>query len=452
MTSTGTVIVGGGVAGLVAAKRLNTAKARFLLINNHLPFGGVIQTYRQSGYQFEGGPNTLKIDNSVWQKRLLDWGLEKVIQYPNPLSQKRFILRKGQPQPLPQSLINGLITPLFSFPAKLRLLGEVFLPRAKDPGESVASFARRRLGKEFLDYAINPMVAGIYAGNPETLSLQYSFPTLYTLEKEYRSLLIGGIASLQKRSKERKLLRPSLLSFQDGLATLPRTLSDALPSESRVTGSVLSVDFESGRWKVRTEKQTYVASSLIVAVPGNQWKNIQFPKAWLDVVNWVSSRPYPPLSMWAMGFDRSQVGHPLDGFGMLIPEVEQRSILGVLFSSTLFAGRAPAGKVLLTVFMGGSRNPEIRDLTSGQRQERVLKDLCQILKISGSPEFTKEIFWSQSIPQYTRDHAVTIVKLNHLEQKYPNLFFAGNIRDGVSVPNCMESGWEVAGKILSNDP
>ena len=449
MTTSGTIIIGGGISGLVAANRLNKSGVPFLLIDNRDSLGGVLQTHCQSGYQFEGGPNTLKIDDPVWQRRLLDWGLGKVIQCANPLAKKRFILKRGQPEPLPQSFAKALGTTVFSFPAKIRLLADLFLPRGKDSTESVADFVRRRFGKEFLDYAINPMVAGIYAGDPEELSLKYSFPKLYALEKNHRSLLIGGIATIRKKSKNHKLLKSSLLSFKGGLATLPKTLSNQIHLDSKMNGSVLSVAFESGQWQVMTKKQTYTSSSLILAVPGNQWKGIKFPKDWQETVDWVSTRPYPPLSMWAMGFDRSKVTHPLDGFGMLIPEAEGFSILGVLFSSTLFPNRAPEGKVLLTIFMGGSRNSEIKEMSSQQRQDIVVKDLQETLRISGSPEFTKEIYWSQSIPQYTKDHAMTIAKLNKLEEKYSNLFFAGNIRDGVSVPNCMESGWDVAEKIIS---
>ncbi len=348
-------------------------------------------------------------------------------------------MRNGKPIAVPSSVSSAITSPLFSFKAKLRILREPFIPPTKDTNESLASFVRRRLGNEFLDYAINPMVGGVYAGDPEILSVRHAFPKVWYLESEYKSLIRGAIAKMREKRRCGSQFKTHLLSWQNGMETLTKTL--AHPLDVRTGCRLDQIKRDGKLWLVHWEQSGLrffeACERIIIAVPAYILNNLPLPPQVLKILEPLIHIAYPPVSMLALGFPREAIQHPLDGFGMLIPEIEKFNILGTLFSSTLFPARAPEGHVLLTSFIGGSRQPENARLPKAELERLVLHDLNKLLGVSAPPVFSKHIFWSRAIPQYTTDYDHYLNALIEAENTHPGLQFTGNYRDGIALGKCL---------------
>jgi oxygen-dependent protoporphyrinogen oxidase len=296
------------------------------------------------------------------------------------------------------------------------------------------------LGREFLDYAINPFVAGVYAGDPEQLSVRAAFPKLYALEREYRSLIIGQIRGARKRRQRAETAkdRARLFSFRSGMQRLPNALATALADDYRGGASVSGLKREEGGWSVETAEggPPIVAKTVLTAVPTREtarlWSQVE-----PSLPGLLEQIPYPPVAEVFLGFRRDQVSHPLDGFGFLVPQLEHRSILGTLWSSTLFPGRAPDGHVALTTFVGGSRQPELAGLADGPLIDAVVGDLRPILGVNGQPVYVRINRWERAIPQYAIGHLDIVERLRAVESRHPGLFMAGNFIGGISVGDCV---------------
>jgi oxygen-dependent protoporphyrinogen oxidase len=328
---------------------------------------------------------------------------------------------------------------------------EPFVKSGDTADESVAEFIDRRLGSEILDYAVDPFVGGIFAGDPAQLSVRHAFSTLYDMEAEHGSLFRGMIHAARNRT-DSSSKKQSIYSFKDGVETLPNALRNALGSRVQVNAPVTSIRLDDQQWHVGTRTpdgatEMHFFDAVISTVPLHRLASIDF-NAYVDL-DAFGNVPYPPVSVLALGFDRTDISHPLDGFGMLVPTVEDSfSILGTLFSSTLFPGRAPDGKVLLTTFVGGSRRPELGRSETSELRSTVLQDLRDLLGITGQPSFVRHIQWPRAIPQYTREHGDIQLLIKRLETRHPGLFLAGNYRTGISVGDAMKSGADAAQEAL----
>jgi len=348
---------------------------------------------------------------------------------------------------------------LWSWRGKLRLAGEPFIGRGRKD-ETIAEFVERRLGREFLDYAINPFVAGVYAGDPARLSVRAAFPKLYALEERYGGLIRGQIqgARERKRRAEKAKDRARLFSYAEGMQTLPEALGRAL-GESLLTGGaveeirVLDSGAEGARFEVQGKKRgvpvRFFCSVLVTAVPADRAAGLIRP---LDpaVASALREIPYPPVAEVFLGFRADQVRRPLDGFGFLVPEKERRQILGTLWSSTLFEGRAPKGHVALTTFIGGSRQPDLALKPDGILLDSALSDLRPLLGIDGKPAFVRIIRWQRAIPQYEIGHLEKMRSLQEFEERIPGLFVTGNFRGGISVGDCMVSADQTAQRVRNH--
>jgi len=355
-------IIGGGITGLTAAFFLKKQGIPVVLYEAAHRVGGVVQSVRRDGYLAEFGPNSILETSPVISELVRGLGLESRRIYSNPSAENRYVVRRRKPVVIPNSAAGFLKTPLFSFPAKLRVLAEPFIPPAPDGvEESIAQFVQRRLGQEFLDYAIDPLVAGIYAGDPRQLSVTQAFPKLHAVEQRYRSLFVGQVlgARERKRSGEVSKQNAKKFSFDDGLQVLIDALQARLADEIETSTPIHGLRRAEEGWSVELEQGVNSApvkcSAVLLALPSHKIASLEFKTVPALDVSPLARIYYPPVASVVLGFRRAEVAHPLDGFGMLIPEKEGFKILGAIFSSSLFPHRAPEGEVAITCYIGGAR-------------------------------------------------------------------------------------------------
>ena len=360
-------ILGAGITGLTAAFRLQQQGIPVVVFEAAPRVGGVIHSQRQNGYLAEFGPNTILETSPKISRVIRDAGLVGRQQYSDETAANRYLVRSRRTIPMPGSLFGFLRTPLFSAATKLALFREPFRPRWDNRfEESIAQFVQRRLGQEFLDYAIDALVAGIYAGDPKRLSVMHGFPKLYALEQRYGSLIKGQIFGAGERRRRGEVSKQDAkkISFDEGLQVLPDTLQERLSSAVRLATRVTRLERLAAGWRVGFEPAggapaTLEATAVLLAAPAYRLAELGFEAGPGLALAPLSAIEYPPVATVVLGFRRQDVAHPLDGFGMLIPGIEPFRILGTLFSSSLFPNRAPAGHVTLTSYVGGRRHPEI---------------------------------------------------------------------------------------------
>jgi oxygen-dependent protoporphyrinogen oxidase len=447
------IIIGGGISGLTFAwqlKQQGFERIRVLEKNPHA--GGVIQSSVQDGYLVETGANEMLLKDVRVAQMLSQLGLDSEILEPAATAQRRFLVHQGSVQPLPQTPIEFFHTPLYSTRAKLRFFAEPFIGRYRgDADESLADFVTRRLGREFLDYGLDPLVSGIFAGDPGVLSMASAFPKVHQLEGKYGSLIRGAVAQVfLKKIGKMPVFRKRMITFRTGM----RAIADALQRElgESVQTNVTVRSIESG-WTVKWEQngQSFQEGCdlLVSAVPAYTVSALPFPSDLQRATLFLRKMRYAPVSIVINGYDRSQVSHSLNGFGFLCPGKEHRDILGTLFSSSLFPNRAPAGKVSLMTFVGGMRRPENAALQPEIMQSLISSELEKLIGVTGAPDFTHHIYWPRAIPQYLIGHHQIEAQMDALEHQYPGLRLIGNYRGGVGVGDCMLSAALAAQGVLS---
>ncbi len=448
-------VVGAGITGLTAAFRLAQAGVPVTVYEAGPRVGGVIQSVRQDGYLAEFGPNSILETSRKISGLIEDLGLLPRRIYSDPRAENRYLVRGGQPVNLPASPTGFFGTRLFSTGAKLRLLREPFVRRPPPQiEECVADFVLRRLGREWLDYAINPMIAGIYAGDPRRLSVQHAFPKLHTLEQRYGSLILGQIfgAKDRKRRGEVSKQEAKKVSFDEGLQVLTDTLHARLGESVRLGTSVTGLELIGRTWRVTAQGPdapvTQDHRAVLLTAPTHRLARIAMRAGPGLTLSPLSEVNYPPVASVVLGFRREDVAHPLDGFGVLIPEVERFQILGTLFSSSLFPNRAPAGHVTLTSYVGGVRAPQLALRPTPELFDLTVADLRRLLGVRGEPTFRHAVLYRQAIPQYEVGYGRFKALMDSLERHAPGLFLAGHFRNGISLGDSIIAGHDVVDRIL----
>jgi protoporphyrinogen/coproporphyrinogen III oxidase len=447
-SSHGIAVVGGGVTGLTTAWQLHSKGFRVAVFEQSDRIGGAVSTLQRDDWLVEKGPNSL-VESPAFDALIAGLGLQAECRYAAPAAKNRYLVRNGRLVPVPMGPHRLVSTPLFSWRTKLRILTEPFSRSPMRVADaSLASLVRDHFGQEIVDYAINPIVAGIYAGDPEKLSTRHAFPKLWETAQTHGSLIRGQIAAMRARRARGEKPVARIVSFARGLQTLPASLAAALPSDSIRTGASV-IGLSPGQpWKLVSRRDNIETAdefdAVVLATPAAALARLvigssgERPLASLEMVE------YPPVASLFFGFRREQVAHPLDGFGALVPAVENRSILGVLFSSTLFPGRAPAGHVALTVYVGGTRQPELARMEPEALRGRILADLRELLGIQGDPVFANATVCPQAIPQYNLGYEQFLDTMAQTEARHGGLFIGGHVRDGISLANCIAAGGRLA--------
>ena len=444
------LVLGAGISGLAAAHALRRDGLTPRILEAADRPGGKIRTCERDGFCFEVGPNALQGSPELGEF-LAAVGLADKVVAGSPSLRKRFVVHRAELVPLPMGPADAWKTPLFSRGALLRLLTEPFRRRGPGPHESVTRFVSRRLGPE-MARLIDALVLGIFAGDPDELAMAYAFPKIYQLEAEHGSLFRGALHARKARQAQADgdgaSAVPKMLSFPGGLTDLVEALAgDVQVAYGRrvtemtredtsflVRGFVVRGDGPDEAFEERTDR-------LVCALPAHVVSRVATP---LGDVSSLAKIPHSQVVVVNLGVRRDQLRHPLDGFGFLAPHHEGRMILGAIFSSTLFAGRAPDDDhAMLTVMVGGRRQPEMLELQDDQLLERVLWELEHLLGLTGEPVFHDVTRWEPGIPQADARTAAVHAAARALEEKHPGLSMIGDWVSGIGVPACIQGGWKV---------
>ena len=447
-------IIGAGVTGLTAAFCLKRRGIPVTVYESSARAGGVIQSIRRDGYLAEFGPNTILETSPKITKLIRDAGLEARRLDPSPEAGARYVVRYQRPIAMPGSPLAMFTTKLFTVKAKLAILREPFVAARRDgKEESIAEFVVRRLGQEFLDHAIDALVAGVYAGDPCKLSVTQAFPKLGELEARYGSLIKGQIFGARDRKRRGEIAkdRAPKFSFDEGLQVLPETLRERLGDAVRLNTAVIRLTQTESGWvlDLRERGQAARAEHSAVIYAGTAFRLAELEVRAQVPLHFTAFGEirYPPVASVVLGFRREDVAHPCEGFGMLIPKVEGFKILGTIFSSSLFPNRAPAGHLTLTSYVGGERHPELASLPPEELFELTCEDLRVLLGVKGKPTFQHSVIYPKAIPQYNIGYGRFRELMTEAERKAPGLFFAGHYRDGVSLSDSIVSGCNVADRV-----
>lgn len=439
------VVVGGGISGLAAGFHLARTGLAVTLLEASERLGGVLETRREGEWVVELGPNTVAERRPLAELIELA-GLSAERLPASPAASRRYLWRRGALHALPQSPPQLLTSPLLSWRGKAKLACELWAPAAQaGREESVAAFVRRRFGAEALEVFAAPFVAGIFAGDPERLSMRWTLPRVLAFEQAHGSVLRGVRAA--RRAGVAGLRQP-VVSFRGGLATLTERLAAAIPDVRRGV-RVDAVRRDGDGFVVDSTAGAFGARHIVVAAPAPQTACLLFP-ATDGKSAALAELPYAPVAVVGLGYRRENVAHPLDGFGFLAAPGSGLRLLGCLFSSSHFADRVPAGHVLLTSFLGGRTAPELVQLDDDELVRIAAEDVARTLGARGEPVFTAVRKTQRAIPQYELGHGRFVDLAAELERTLPGLHLAGNWLHGAGVADCVERGAAVAAAIVSS--
>jgi protoporphyrinogen/coproporphyrinogen III oxidase len=440
------IVLGGGISGLACAYRLQRAGISVRVLEAGSRPGGVIAMKEKDGFRFELGPQSF-LSTELLLALIDTLGLKDQLLYANPRA-PRYILVQGRLVPAPLAPPSLLTTSLFGAGTKWRLLTEMFRHTKPPEGdESIAAFVRRKFGEDLLNRLAAPFVSGVYAGDPEKLSLRAAFPKAHEFEERYGSVLRGAMKSRPAKGAP----RAGLCSFREGMHALPLAvgacLGDSLLLEAKATG--LRVGEANGKpWfevdiQQRDHRESLPASAVVVATSTDIAAQIlrdlsgQIPPL-------LSQIEYAPVAVVSAGYRRDQFRQSPDGFGFLVPRGEGLRVLGTVFNSSLFAGRAPEGMVCLTSFAGGATDPDVCKLTDDEITETICAEVARVLGITGKPVMTNLQRHSRALPQYNLGHTQVVKSLEAITASIPGLFVTGNYLSGPSIGACVEQAYKTA--------
>ncbi len=462
------VIVGGGLTGLSAAHRIaERAKAErraieIVVMEAKNRVGGAIWTDRRDGFTLEGGADSFITNKPQGVELCKALGLGGQIIGTDTHHRRSFVVRRGRLMPVPEGFVlmapgkigSILTTPILSWRGKLRVLMDLFLPRkADDTDESLASFARRRLGREAFDRLIQPLVSGIYTADPADLSLKATLPQFPAMERSHRSLILAARRQARGSDRAASGARYGLFAtLADGMETLPRALAASLPAGTvRTEAAVRRIARAEpgGLWRVeRLDAPPIEARGVLLTTEAHVSARL-VDGIDPDLALRLRSIPYASSVVVQLGYNRDRVAHPLDGFGAVVPAIEDRPLLAVSFTSVKFPGRAPAGTVLLRAFIGGATRPDLFERDDEAIVGLVRRELAELIGASGEPLLIKVDRHPRGMPQYTLGHLDRVAEVRRLAARHPSLHLAGNAFDGVGIPDCIRSGYDAADAFLA---
>lgn len=451
-TSPSVAVIGGGLSGLAAAHALRGLGARVVVYEAAARPGGVVGTHVDGDYLAETGPHGTRLTSALTSV-VDELGLAEVVVHATPPGVDGYVVRRGRLVRLPQSLSGILATRALSWRAKARVLAERWVQPAEGvPVESVAAFFRRRFGGEPVACLVDPLVGALYGGDAERLAAARVCPHLVEAERAHGSVLRA--AARHEIPRDFGQLVPPVVSFVGGMTTLTDALARALDGMVRLSTPVTGVTRSAAGWVVSAgraagDARRAVVDAVLYAGPAHGIAAIGWPDSVRQLTAPLSAMTYPPLAVVTVGFRRQHVAHPLDGWGLLVPEREAYAILGALFTSSVFPHRAPAGHVTLACYVGGVRRPALGAAPPDTVRAAVVADLRRLLGISGEPTYVHHAAWSRALPQYELGYDGVTRAITALEAAHPGLYFAGSFAGGVSVTDCLAAGRAAAHRIVA---
>ena len=433
-------ILGAGLKGLKLAHDFEKKGHRCTILESANQVGGALISKRHaSGYLTEDGAHTFLMNAQSIESFIHSIpGLSETLIEANPASQNRFILRNEILHAIKPKVSSIVKSKLLSAQGKLAILKDLFAPRMdRDEDISLHDFFEAHFGKELADYLLNAFIAGTYAGDPKKLSAEATFPRLVEYEKTKGSIL-RSVAS------KKKLYNSRIISFKNGLMTLPIAISQLLENQPILNCEIQHIKSTQNKWEIayRSPDQRSIVRSfdrIYCTIPAHKISKLPLEPRIQNQLPNFDSIYHPPVAVLSLGFHNSQIKKPLDGFGYLIPELEKQNYLGGLFISSLFENRAPKDHQLFTFFIGGARSPELAIDDKDQLIANTLPSIQKLLNISGSPTFSYSRYWSHSIPQYSVGYKNTLKSIEAFESAHPNFHFSGNYRGGISLADSVRT-------------
>ncbi|MGH9865489.1 MAG: protoporphyrinogen oxidase [Candidatus Acidiferrales bacterium] len=443
------IVIGAGISGLACALRLAEMGIGVRVLEATGQPGGMMATVERDGFLFEAGPQSFQMTPDLRELiRVASFESELIEADPKT---PRYILLGGKLRPAPMSPPTLLTTSLLGMRSKARVFSEAFRrskPLAHD--ESFANFVRRKFGTEILEHLAGPFASGVFAGDPEQLSLRSTFPTMAQWEEEYGSIVRGAMKSRGNRPRT----RPTLAGFKRGMGSfmdaLARKLGSAVTTGVRVDSLQSAGD---AGWSIRCSgtqgPETLRADAIVIATPAYEAANL-VKKIAEGVSATLSGIPYAPVAVVAEGYRREDVGHALNGFGFLIPRKEGLGTLGTVWNSSLFPGRAPEGMVVMTSFIGGAMDPRILEMDEDQIANQVREEIGKVLQITGPPAARRVWIHAKALPQYNLGHAQRVRAIREELENHRGIFIAGNYLEGPSIGGCVSQGFRTAKSVLEH--
>ena len=451
------VILGGGISGLAAAYELQRRGKTFLLLEAKARLGGKIWSEKKGEFVLESGPNTVMI-NKLEVKQMLDnLGLSKdIIQADSEAVKNRFVVKNGQAEPIPNSLKTAFQSPLFGWDTFFHIMREPFVKaNAKQTEESLADFSRRRFGKQIYEDFITPFITGIYAGDPEKMSVNHTLSILKQAEKKHGSVLVGMFKMMKEKkqkSQRDQLPKQKLFTFQNGLSHLIDTLEKEISEKIKKNAKVTRIQFNQSKnnyeinYLHNGSAKKLKADQVITSLPAPQLSELisGIDRSLAEKLKKIN---YAPAVVLHLSFPTSAVDFKQKAFGILSRKVEPLPFLGLLFNSRFFPHTAPKGEELITVICGGELRPEIMKLSDEALHREIDHSLKSIIGLKGESKILNSKRWYRGIPQYELGYADITKKIDSFQKEHKNFYIAGNFYEGISVSDCIALGVQIARKL-----
>ncbi len=441
------VVIGAGLTGLSTAFELQRLGRDVVVLEKQSRVGGQIQTFTENGFTFESGPNTGVVSYPEVTELFNNLGNACELEVARESSKRRMIWKGNSFHALPSGPLSAISTPLFSLSDKFRILGEPWRKKGTDPDESVGSLAQRRLGKTFYEYAVDPFVSGIYAGDPMKLTTRYALPKLYNLEANHGSFIRGSIAKAKQPKTERdKLATKKVFSVTGGLERMTEALAQGLEIITGAT-DIQVQPLEKGKWSITYGTEEIRCNQVITTVGAYALPQL-LPFIAEEEMKKMSGLFYAPIIQVSLGVKDAH-GLDIPAFGGLVPSKEGKRVLGILFPSSCFQNRAPEGGALYSYFIGGARHTDYLQKTDDEIREIALEAFHSMLKYPAGmePDLLRIFRHTHAIPQYWSDSGVRFQTIEKLQQQYQGLILAGNMRDGIGMGHRIHQGLSIAHSI-----
>lgn len=447
------VVIGAGITGLTCAYQIKRHGGDVTVLECKDRIGGQIQSQHIGDFIFESGPNTGVVKHPEVAELFEQLGDACELETALESSKRRLIWKGDRFHALPSSLGSALKTPLFTWHDKFRILGEPWRKKGNDPYESIGSLAERRLGKSYVEYAVDPFLSGVYAGDPYKLPARLALPKLYNLEQDYGSFIRGAIAKakLPKTERDRKATK-KVFSAHGGFTNLVNALADAIGHEHLITSALdIKIMPEGDGWKITYNKngeQQQINADKVVTTCGAYSLPDLLPFVDKATMDDLSNLFYAPVVQVGVGIKDCGDNQWL-AFGGLVPSKEKKQMLGILFPSACFEGRCPKQGAAMAYFIGGRRHPEMLKKTDEEFVDLVNKSLSEMLKYDKNKKADEiRVFrHERAIPQYEASSDARLAAVEKIQKQYPTLRIAGNLRDGIGIGDRIKQGFDEA-KIL----